>query len=150
MRVALDSNVMIYAEGLTDDPRNAVAQNVLDGLPAGSLVIPLQAAAETLRWLIKRAKLPRKQAVRNVDRWVARYATQATDHIVLTSAFELVSSHNLQIFDAVILAAAAEARASVLLSEDMQEGFRWRGVTVANPFAAKPSTYIANILNPKE
>jgi predicted nucleic acid-binding protein len=36
----------------------------------------------------------------------------------------------------LILAVTAEAGCRVLLSEDMHEGFTWRGVTVVNPFAA--------------
>ncbi|WP_205963481.1 PIN domain-containing protein [Roseicella aquatilis] len=31
---------------------------------------------------------------------------------------------------------AAEAECRLLLSEDIQDGFTWRGVTVRNPFAA--------------
>ena len=37
-----------------------------------------------------------------------------------------------------MLSAAGEARCRLLLSEDLQEGFTWGGVTVANPFAATP------------
>ena len=146
MRAALDSNVIIYAEGLAEDPRNKVAQDLLLAIPGGALVVPLQAAAETLRWLIKKAKLPRAKAARSVGRWIARYAVQPTDHAVMTSALELIEKHNFQVFDAIILAAAAEARAAVLLSEDMQDGFRWRGVTVANPFSDAPSPIIARLL----
>jgi hypothetical protein len=34
------------------------------------------------------------------------------------------------------LAVAAKGSCRLLLSEDLQDGFSWRGVTVANPFAA--------------
>jgi predicted nucleic acid-binding protein len=37
-----------------------------------------------------------------------------------------------------MLAAAAQAGCRLLLSEDMQDGFTWRGVTIRNPFAATP------------
>ena len=49
-------------------------------------------------------------------------------------ALDLVSRHGFQVWDAVILAASAEAGAAVLLSEDMQHGFIWDGVTIVNPF----------------
>jgi len=39
------------------------------------------------------------------------------------------------VWDALILSVAAENRCRLLLSEDLQDGFTWRGVTVANPFA---------------
>ena len=150
MRVALDSNVIIYAEGLSDDPRNKIAQDLIASIPAASLVIPLQAIAETLQWLVKRAKIPRHEAVESAGRWIGHYAVQATDHAVIASGLDLMSVHNLQTFDAIILAAAAEAHADFLLSEDMQNGFRWRGVTVANPFLQVPLPQIARLLKPKE
>jgi len=36
----------------------------------------------------------------------------------------------------MILAVAAESKCSLLLSEDMHDGFTWAGVTVTNPFSA--------------
>jgi predicted nucleic acid-binding protein len=45
----------------------------------------------------------------------------------------------------VIFAAAAASGCRLLLSEDMQDGFTWRGVTVANPFAAKRNELLEGI-----
>lgn len=58
----------------------------------------------------------------------------STDEAVLDAALALTARHELTIFDAVILSAAAFADCDILLSEDMQNGFTWRGVTVVNPF----------------
>ena len=54
MKVALDSNIIIYAEGLADDPRNSQAQRIIAAILPSNLVVPLQAISETLFWLIKR------------------------------------------------------------------------------------------------
>ena len=51
---------------------------------------------------------------------------------------DVAVGHNLAIWDAIILAAAAEAGCRMLLSEDMQDGFTWGGVTIVNPFAPQP------------
>jgi predicted nucleic acid-binding protein len=40
----------------------------------------------------------------------------------------------LSFYDALIVSAAAEARCTVLLTEDLQHGSRFLGVTVQNPF----------------
>jgi predicted nucleic acid-binding protein len=56
---------------------------------------------------------------------------------VLFGAADLATDHQLSIWDAVILSAAAEGGCRLLLSEDLQEGFTWNGVTVTNPFAPK-------------
>lgn len=52
----------------------------------------------------------------------------------LNEALELAHRHNLQIYDALILAAAAGAGCEMLISEDMQNGFKWGGLAIANPF----------------
>jgi predicted nucleic acid-binding protein len=48
----------------------------------------------------------------------------------------LAAKHRFGIWDATILAAAAAAGCRLLLSEDMQAGFTWSGVTVTNPFSS--------------
>ena len=53
----------------------------------------------------------------------------------MIAATDLAAQHHLGIWDSVILASAADAGCRLLLSEDMQDGFTWNGVTVANPFA---------------
>jgi predicted nucleic acid-binding protein len=47
---------------------------------------------------------------------------------------ELAVAHKFALWDAIMLAAAAASGCRVFLSEDMQDGFTWRGVTIRNPF----------------
>jgi len=58
------------------------------------------------------------------------------------SAFDLGADHGLQIRDALSLSVAAENRCRLLLSEDLQDGFTWRGVTVVDPFASPRSALL--------
>ncbi len=44
--------------------------------------------------------------------------------------------------------AAAEAGCRLLLSEDLQEGFTWGGVTVVNPFAATVHPLLEEMFEP--
>ena len=64
----------------------------------------------------------------------------------MRSALDLAQDHRLAIWDSLILSVAAEHRCRVLLSEDMQDGFVWSGVTVINPFAARPHVLLAKLL----
>jgi predicted nucleic acid-binding protein len=146
MLCALDSNVMIYAEGLLDDPRNVAAQDILKCLPSSNFVIPVQAIAETTNWLIRKAKQSKPFAAQRAAYWLERYQVQGTSEDVMIAALELISTHNFQAFDAVILSAAAAAGADILLSEDMHSGFLWKGVTVVNPFAAKQHALLLNLI----
>lgn len=62
------------------------------------------------------------------------------------AALDLAATHRLYIWDAVVLAAAADARCRLLLSEDFQEGFSWSGVTVSNPFSANRHLLLEGLL----
>ena len=59
---------------------------------------------------------------------------------------DIAADHRLQIWDALILSVAAENGSRLLLSEDLQDGFTWHGVTVVNPFTARPSTLLQDFL----
>ena len=49
-----------------------------------------------------------------------------------------------------VAAASAEAECRLLLSEDLEEGFTWRGVTVTNPFAPTLHPLLASLLRARE
>jgi hypothetical protein len=51
---------------------------------------------------------------------------------------ELVAGHRLSFWDAIMLVAAADAGCRLLASEDMRDGFTWRGVTVCNSPGRNP------------
>ncbi|WP_428533809.1 hypothetical protein [Rhodopila sp.] len=47
---------------------------------------------------------------------------------------ELATTHQFTLWDVIMLAAAAGSDCRTLFSEDMQNGFTWRMVTIRNPF----------------
>ncbi len=68
--------------------------------------------------------------------WHDAYIVADTSPAVMLDAMELATSHQFSLWDAIMLAAAAQAGCRLLLSEDMQDRFTWRGVTIRNPFAS--------------
>ncbi len=150
MRAAFDSNVMIYAESHSEDPRCQVARNLVAYVDINAVVIPAQALAETVYWLLSKARKSRAEAAESATYWRGMFRVEATSDAVLASAFEVMVDHKLQVFDAIILATAAEAGADVLLSEDMQHDFHWRGVTVVNPFHVEHHTLLKTLIAPQE
>jgi predicted nucleic acid-binding protein len=70
-------------------------------------------------------------------------ATQPQDYI---NAASLLQSYNLQYFDALIVTVAARAGATMLLSEDMQDGLEAAGLRVVDPFFAGNVGVIAEAL----
>ena len=142
---ALDSNFMIYAEDMFADPRRETALALLEIIPVERIVVPVQAAGEVLNWLVRKARVPKALAAERTLGWLQRYTAQPTTERILVAAGDLAATHDLQVWDAVILAAAAEAEADVLLSEDMHHRFAWRGVTVVNPFRGEPDSLLQKL-----
>lgn len=146
MRLALDSSVLVYAEGVNGDSRKRRACGLLARLSPENTLIPVQALGELFRVLVGKAKIPPKQARAALLSWRDDFDLIETSPSVLLAAADLSVDHKLNIWDAVILAAAASADCRLLLSEDMQAGFTWNGVTVVNPFAAKRDSLLENLL----
>ena len=102
---------------------------------------------ELFRVLVGKGDCSRAAARAAIVTWRDTYATPATTQVTMLAAMDLAADHDLSIWDAVILAAAADAGCRLLLSEDMQDGFAWRGLTVANPFADRRHPLLTAILN---
>ncbi len=147
MRVALDTNVLVYAEGHDDAEKAARAVAVIGAVYlAHEMVLPAQVLAEFTGVLFRKFKLPASAAQAIILQWRGDCEVSPTASSTIGFALDLIATHGLQPFDAIILAAAAEADCRVLLTEDMHEGFTWGGVTVVNPFAEVPHPLLAQML----
>lgn len=148
MTAALDTNVLAYAEGANDAVRQTKAIELLGVLPAGRVVIPVQVLGELFRVLTRKAGRSHAEARAAVLAWRGAATVCDTTTAALLSAMDLSADHGLSIWDALILSVAAEASCRVLISEDLQEGFVWRGVTVVDPFAEHRHPILASMIAP--
>jgi predicted nucleic acid-binding protein len=135
IRLAVDTNILAYAEGVNGEAKKQAALKVLEKLPPDLLVLPVQALGELFHVLVRKAGWPPADARTAILGWQDGFAVVETTAAVMIAAADLTSHHRLGIWDAVILAAAAAAGCRLLLSEDLQDGFTWSGVTVCNPFS---------------
>jgi predicted nucleic acid-binding protein len=144
--VALDTNVLAYAEETNGAVIQRRALAIIDRLAPEATVVAAQTLGELFNVLVKKARWPGDRASAAVLAWGDTFPVVDTSPEVMLAAIELTRQHQLGIWDAIILASAADARARLLLSEDLQDGFTWSGVTVANPFATKRHPLLDAIL----
>ena len=144
MRVALDTNILAYAEGLGDKARCKIARELVERLPVESVLLPAQTLGELYRVLTSKAKRKASPVRNAILGWADSFEVADSTWTAFQSALDLAADHQLQIWDALILAVAAENRCRMLLSEDMQDGFTWRGVTVLNPFTSPDQPLLAS------
>jgi predicted nucleic acid-binding protein len=148
--IALDTNILVYADALNgvEQQRRAIA--TLAGLERRTLVLPTQVLGEFFNVMTRKFNKPRTEARERVKAWSRRLTCHAADESVFESALDAAATHGLKIWDALILATAADAGCHMLLSEDLHNGFVLRGVTVVNPFAEPTHPLLADaLLNPR-
>lgn len=135
VRVALDTNILAYAEGAGDAQRCAMALKLIEQLPSESVVLPAQTLGELFRVLTGKAGRKAAEARLATQGWSDSFQVADSTWAAFQSAFDLAADHGLQVWDALILSVAASQHCRLLLSEDLRHGFTWGGVTVVNPFA---------------
>ena len=134
MNVALDTNLLAYAEGVNDDGRRTAAIQIIDQLDPEQTFLPVQALGELFAVLVKKAGRSRAKARDAIMQWGDTFPLIESSPDALIRAMDLAADHQLQMWDALITATAVEAGCRLLLSEDLQDGFTIGGLTVVNPF----------------
>ena len=146
MLVALDTNILAYALGINDAGRRTRAESLIAALREANVVIPVQVLGELFRVLTGKAGWARDVAQASILKWQAVYALAPSTPVTLSSALDLAVAHAFPIWDAMILAAASESGCRLLLSEDMRDGFAWRGVTIVDPLKDSPHPLLVRAL----
>jgi predicted nucleic acid-binding protein len=146
VKLALDTNILAHAEGVNGASMKGVALGLLEKLPVATVVLPVQTLGELFNLLVRKAKWPPATARSAMLNWQDTFPLIDTSAEVMLGATDLATDHQFVIWDAVVLSAAAEAGCRLLLSEDLHEGFTWRGVTITNPFAARKHEILARLL----
>ena len=146
MRVALDTNILAYAEGVNGAAMKRAALELVEKIPEGAALLPVQTLGELFDLLVRKAGRTPAKARKAILSWRDAFPLIETSAEVMLAAADLATDHQLSIWDSVVLSAAAEAGCRLLLSEDLQQGFTWKGVTVTNPFSAPKHELLAGLL----
>ena len=137
MLIAIDTNILVYAEGLGLSPSDAgkpeIVRHLLSGA-ADAIVISLQVLGEFHHVARRKSTWSPAQIGAILDTYIDRFRTASMTLDSFRDAAGLTIEAGLSVWDAMHLAVASDAGAALFLSEDLQHGFRWRDVTVVNPF----------------
>lgn len=135
--VFVDTNILVYAHDSGSPARQRIAQDVLRQLwDNRSGALSTQVLQEFYAVATRKLKPPMPRS--GARRIVAAYSvwcTADTDPLLIVSASRLEEEHSLAFFDALIIEAALRSGASVLLSEDLQDGRRFAELAIRNPFS---------------
>lgn len=147
MKFALDTNILVYVEGVNGVEGETASRALIAKLPEAQGVVPVQVLGELYNVLVRKAGWPRDRARTAIAAWRDTFLLGPTTMTAILGAIDLATDHQLNIWDSVMVAVAAESGCRLLLSEDMQDGFTWGGVTVVNPFVERQHPLLASLLS---
>jgi predicted nucleic acid-binding protein len=135
VRSFVDTNVLVYAVDEADARRRGIARELLAAGVEGGLVVSTQVLSEFLV-AVRRLAVPvdpeRALAiVREVASAVEVHVPSVAD---VLAASERSVRDQLHQYDALIVESALSAGCEVLLTEDLQDGCRYDGLVVRDPF----------------
>ena len=134
-RVFLDANVLVYAQdaGAPDEQRKSRAI-IAQLAEAGDGVISTQVLQEFFVAATRKIGVP-PLAAKGVLKTLAVFETVQVSPALIQDAIDCSILNQVPFWDSLILAAAASAGCSRVLSEDLNPAQVILGVRVQNPFA---------------
>ena len=135
--IFIDTNVLLYAASTAGDEtaKRLAARAILE---REDLVLSVQVLQEFYVQATRPTKpdrLAHEPAVMLIESWLRFRVIETTVPLVL-HALATALRWRISYWDAAIVEAARIGDCSTLLSEDLQPGMNFAGVTVENPFMA--------------
>lgn len=134
MIVSLDTNILVYAADPTAGPKHDQAKCIVIGLAEAGGALPQQVVGEFLNVVRRLPDMDAHRARRIASDLMGPFSILPTSPDHLFDAFDLATRHKLQFWDAVILTVRRANDVGCLLTEDMQDGATFNGVSLLNPF----------------
>ena len=131
IKIALDTNILIYCHDKTNERKRNIALDKLDLSP----VISTQVISEYINVLKRIYSIPKHELLSLCLGNLEGCIIQSVRISTLKLAEHIVRYYDLQIFDSIIVASAIESGCEILYSEDMQHNMDIeRRLKIANPF----------------
>jgi predicted nucleic acid-binding protein len=134
-RTFVDTNVLVYLYDLDTPAKQKISERVLDELwreRTGALSV--QVLQEFYVTVTRKIGKPlTKEAAREIVNTYASWCGE-TSAVEVAAAFRIEIDSRIGFWDALIVASAAKAGATRILSEDMNTGQVIAGVRIENPF----------------
>jgi predicted nucleic acid-binding protein len=136
-RFSLDTNILVYSIDNAAGRRHALAAEIVDRAAECDCWLTLQALAEFYAAATRKSVVPPGDAAALASDWLEIFPVASASAAALRTALASAAAGRTSFWDGLLLATAAEAGCTTLLSEDMADGARIGGITVLNPFTAK-------------
>jgi predicted nucleic acid-binding protein len=130
----VDTNIFVYALDNASPQKQVVARSAIRQLlSSADGVVSTQVLQEFYNVATRKLGHPALQAKELVQS-IGQNELVVVDLALIQSAIDLSILNPISFWDGLIIAAAAAANCSQLLTEDLQDGMVFAGVKIVNPF----------------
>jgi predicted nucleic acid-binding protein len=145
IRFTLDTNLLVYSVDRTEGSRHYLALDVVNRAVDADCWLTLQSLSEFYS-VTRRKGVTRADAAAQVGNWLAIFPCVAISPGAIRQALADNLAGRASYWDALLVATAAEAGCTLVLTEDMANGAMLGGVTVHHPFAGDNLTQLTQEL----
>jgi predicted nucleic acid-binding protein len=136
-RFTLDTNILVYSIDSAAGEQHALAAEIVDRAAECECWLTLQALSEFYAAVTRKGLVPPADAAAQASDWLEIFPSAAASAAALRTALSDAAAGRASFWDALLLATAAEAGCTTILSGDMAGGARIGGIGILNPFAAR-------------
>jgi predicted nucleic acid-binding protein len=132
----IDTNVAVYAYDSSAGNKQTTAQQVLrDAAAASEGVISVQVLGEFFHATVTRKKILEISKARIALAALRHLDVVSVDKAMVEKAIDFHERFQLRYWDALIISAAKLSGCRTVMSEDLNEGQKYDGVAIVNPFS---------------
>jgi predicted nucleic acid-binding protein len=134
-RFTLDTNLLVYSVDGSAGIRHQLAGQIILRAARLDCCLTLQSLSEFYSVVARKGMMPAAEAAAQVGDWLLYFATAAVSAAALRAALVDAVAGRASYWDALLVATAAEAGCTLILTEDLADGGKLGSVEIHNPFA---------------
>jgi len=144
-RFTLDTNILVYSLDRAAGDRRERAERIIDQARRCDCWLTLQSVSEFYVAVTRKRLVRQSEAAAQAYDWLEMFSTVAPSANAIRAALASTGTGRASYWDTLLIATAAEAGCTAILTEDMADGSALHGVRILNPFAgdAIPSAVLA-------
>jgi predicted nucleic acid-binding protein len=133
-RFTLDTNLLVYSVDLDAGVRHELALSIVNNAPEVECRLTLQSLSEFYAAVTRRRLMPAPEAAGQVNDWLSIFPLIAASADAVRAALVDAVASRASYWDALLIATAAAAGCTLILTEDLTDGATLNGVEIHNPF----------------
>ncbi len=136
-RLTLDTNILVYSVDGEAGLRHRLASEIIELAASCDCWLTLQAVSEFCTVVARKHLVPRTRTAILANSWLHLFPAVAASMAAIRLAIDGATEGNVSYRDALLIATAAEAGCTAIVTEDLTNGIILNGVRVVHPFTAE-------------